>query len=155
MKFSIGDQVIDKKDIKPHTSYSVYQVVGYLDDAILVSHYGDGYDVEIYSDECHSEHGSYSWRTDIIRFQEEELFSTTEAVDELHRLESDKARLDNEFEVIRVQIQKKMDQAAALVKEAAALAVPYEKYFCDLKRECMLLYDALNDGAWSHSSMGC
>jgi hypothetical protein len=157
MKFSIGDKAIEKKTIRAHTSYVVSEVVGTLDGALLLTHWGDGFDGEIrhYDFLDEDKPGTRGWREGIQRYQETELYTPAEAVEELHRLEAAKRDLDNAFEAIRDQIQTKMNQAAALVKDAGTLAKTYDREFFDLKQDCVALYRALEDGGWSHSHMSC
>ncbi len=157
MKFAIGDKAVEKSNVRAHTNYLVYMVVGILDGAYLVKFWGDGFGDEV--TECEydmeGEPGSRGWHTAIIRYQEEELFTPEEALVELRKLESDLSKLEKEFNGVRDQIQQKLDDAATLVREAAALAKPFDKDFYDLKRECKSLYHAMDDGGWSHSNMRC
>lgn len=155
MKFSIGDLIIEKKTIEPHTSYVIYKVVATLDGALLAVHWGGGYGGDIHEDEWEDEPGSRSWRSALQRYQEEELFSLEEAEKERLRLEVSKNSLNQEFETIRDQLRSKLDQAAVLVREAGDLVKAHDKEFYDLKQECMPLYNALKDGGWSHSHMKC
>lgn len=156
MKFRVGDLAIEKTLLRPHTSYNVNQVVAIVDGALLLENYGHAYDGEIhpYNDEFNKP-GSLGWRGSLRRFQEDELVTPDEAVAEIKRLEDAKAKLEKEFEGVRSQIQSKMDQAAALVQEAADLAKAYEKDFYDLRSDCRTLYQAMSNGGWSHSSMKC
>jgi hypothetical protein len=157
MKFSIGDKAIQKKDIHANSSFPVYQVIGILNGDLLMTHWGSGYGEELNRYEFYDEDvpGTRGWREGISRFQEEELFTTQEAMEELHRLEAINNKLNEEFNGVREQIQKKIEQAAVLVDEAYALAKPFDKDFFDLKKECSSLYHSLNDGGWSHSHMKC
>lgn len=155
MKFSVGDLVVEKTDIKAHTSYNTQKVVGIFEGALLLEHHGFAFDGEIHPEEYESEVGSRSWRESLRRFQEEELFTPDEAVEELHRLEAAKSKLAEEFDAVRDQLHAKLQQAAALVKEAGELAKAHDKEFYDLRAECMPLYKALESGGWSHSHMRC
>lgn len=155
MKFSIGDMVVEKEDIHPHTSYNVFKVVTILNGELLIKHYGCVFDGELSVEEFESKPGGRCYRESFLRFQENELFTAQEADERILHLEAAKSKLENEFESVRSQIQEKLNQAAALVKEADALAKPFNKDFCILKSECGTLYHALNDGGWSHSSMRC
>lgn len=155
MKFSIGDKVIEKKLVVAHTSYPVNQVVGFLNGDILVEGWGFGFKDELTKDSYESPPGSRGWRSGVVRYSEDELFTPEEVVDELKRLEATKSKLEEEFNAVRELVQKNMDDAARLVKEAAALVQPTGKDFYDLTTECKELYLALNEGGWSHSTMSC
>lgn len=158
MKFSIGDFVVDKKDIHAHTSYTVSKVVSLLDNDYLVSDHGVAYDDELHAFDNYINYGkpgSKGWRQSILRYQENELFSFEEAVQELKILESVKDKLNQEFESFRKDIRDKMAQAAILVREAGEFAKNCDKTFFDLKQECMPLFNALEGGGWSHSHMQC
>jgi hypothetical protein len=125
MKFAVGDKVIEKARIMARASFPVYQVVGVLDGALLAKFWGDGFDGEIEEDTTRAEFdepGSRSWREGIVRYQEDEVFSAEEAVAEWKRLGEEKSKLDTEFQELRAKIQSRMDQAAALVKEAQDMA---------------------------------
>lgn len=155
MKFSIGDKVVEKKMVKPLSSYPVLKIVGTLNGVLLLTNYGSGYDGEVHSDNWTDEPGSRSWRSALEQYQEEELFSLEEAVEELRRLELAKKQLDKEFDGLLSQIQDKFDKAAILVQEADAMAKAFGRDFFQLKRESMALYRALDEGGWSHSHMSC
>lgn len=155
MKFSIGDLVVEKKEIKSFTSYNVSKVAAILNGDLLIKHYGCIFDGELTAEEFESKPGDRSYRQSFLRFQENELLTTDEAVEKLHRLEAAKSKIENEFESVRNQIHSKMNNAALLVKEADSLAKAYDKNFWQLKDECMPLYRALKDGGWSHSHMSC
>jgi hypothetical protein len=155
MKFSIGDQVAEKKNIQPYTSYNVLKVISILDGVLLVEHYGFVSDGEIIQEDFSFKPGSRGWRTSLQKCQEEELLTLEEAVEELHALETAQNKLSQEFDAVRNQLQAKLDQAALLVKEAGTIAGAHNKTFFELKNECMPLYLALNGGGWSHSHMQC
>jgi hypothetical protein len=155
MKFSIGDQVTEKEGIHPYTSYNVLKVISILDGALLAEHYGWSSEGKIYPEDYTSEIGSRGWREGLRRYQEEELFTLEEAEAEKYNLEVAQDKLSQEFYAVRVQLKKKLDQAAALVEEAGAIAQAHNKTFFNLKVECMPLYLALNGGGWSHSHMQC
>jgi hypothetical protein len=155
MKFSIGDKVVEKKTIQPHTSYNVLKIVGTLNGALLLEHYASGYDGEVHPNTWTDEPGSRSWRSALERFQEEELFTVEEAVEQLQCLESLKTQLDREFDGVRSQIGDQFDQAAIHIKEANALVKHFGKDFYDLKQEGMKLYKALDEGGWVHSHFSC
>lgn len=155
MKFSIGDLAVKKTNIQPYTSYNVLKVACILDGVPLLEHYGVCYDGDLHQEDYEFLPGSRGWRGAFERYQEEELYTLEEATTELNYLENRQSQLNQDFDVVSVQIQAKLDQAAALVGEASALAVPFDKDFYDLKSECMTLYYALNSGGWSHSHMSC
>ncbi len=156
MKFAIGDLVVGKTGLHPHTNYSVDKVVAHLDGYLLVEYYGHAFDGEIHPMQDHlNEPGSRHWREAIQRFSEDAFFTPEEALEEIHRLEGNKSKLNEEFELIRNSIREKLSKAADLVREADAIAKPFEKDFYDLKEECMPLYRAMDNGGWSHSSMKC
>lgn len=155
MKFSIGDMVVEKEDIHPHTSYNVFKVVTILNGELLIKHYGCVFDGELSVEEFESKPGGRCYRESFLRFQENELFTLEEADDKIHQLEAAKSKLENEFESVRSQIQEKLNKAADLVSKADALVKPFNKDFSDLKKECTPLYRALKDGGWSHSHMSC
>lgn len=157
MKFAIGDKVIEKKDIRPHTSYPVDIVVGFLDDSILTTAWGDGYGDEIHYYDFNEDikPGDRNWKSGITRHQESELFTPEEAVLELRRLEAEKSKLEGEFNDLRARVQEKLDSAAALVQEATALIDHTGKDFYDMTEECKELHYALSKGGWSHSTMRC
>ena len=153
--FSVGDKVVEKKNIQPRTSYNILQVVGSLNGALLTNQYGCGYQGEHHADDFEDVPGSRSWRSAIEQYQEEELVSLDEALIEQQKLEANKSKLDEEFEKVKPLIRKRLDEAAALVKEARLLVNPFDRTFYDLKIECTTLYQALDDGGWSHSHMSC
>lgn len=157
MKFNIGDKAVEKKLIQPYTSYPVMQVVGKLDEFLLLTWWGDCFDGDLIQQDylLDSKPGTRSFREGIMRFDEEEIFTPQEAHAEQKRLESEKSKLDAEFSKVQKEIEKKLHQAAMLVKEASALAKPLEKDLFDLKNEGMELYRALSAGGWSHSHMKC
>lgn len=157
MKFQIKDKVIPKDSIRAHTNYLVSEVVGVLDGNLLTMMWGDGFGDELHHYDFleDSKPGDRSWRGAIQRYQEDELFTPEEALTELRRLEAIKSQLEKDFDGVRSQVQKKMNQAALIVKEAAKLVEPTGKDFYDLTEECEQLYRALNEGGWSHSTMRC
>lgn len=155
MKFAIGQQVVEKEALRAHSSYNVLKVVAILDGALLLEHYGFGCDGEVHHEDWEDKPGTRGWRESLQRYQESDLLTLEEAVEELHRLEAAESKLNQEFETVRDQVQEKLEQAAALVKEAASLTTAHDKSFYDLKRECMPLYLALNEGGWRHSHMEC
>lgn len=158
MKFKVGDKAVDKTVIKPRTSFPVMEVVGVLGDALLLQFWGDGYDGEISKDTFTDEYnkpGTRSYREGVMRFLEEELFTTDEALAHIKSLEAAKSKLDEEFSGVRDQIAEKMAQAASLAKEAVELMKPFDRDFCDLRKECLPLYDALDEGGWRASHMRC
>lgn len=157
MKFSIGDIVVEKKDIRPHTSYNTQKVVGLLNGALLLEHHGFAFDGEIHEESFASDDkpGSRGWREGLQRFQESELFTPEEAVTELHKLEAAKNKLEEEFASLTTEITGKLEQAAKLVDEAATMVDKSGHSFEDLTRECGPLYEALKKGGWRHSTMRC
>ena len=155
MKFSIGDQVVEKKNIQPYTSYNVLKIVSILDGALLLEHYGFRSEGEIHLEVYSNEPGSRGWREGLRRYQEEELFTLEEAEAEKHNLEAAQSKLSQEFDAVHYQLQGKLDQAAVLVEGAGLIAKAHNKIFFDLKKECMLLYQALDRYGWSHSHMQC
>jgi hypothetical protein len=155
MKFSIGDKVIEKKLVQAHTSYPVNKVVGFLDRDLLVEGWGFGFKDELTEDDYESPRGSRGWRSGIVRYSEDELFTPEEVVSELRRLEETNSKLEEEFNAVRELIAKNMGDAARLVKQAGDLVKPTGKDFYDLTIECKDLYLALKDGGWSHSTMSC
>jgi hypothetical protein len=156
MKFSVGDLVVEKIGIQAHTSFNVLKVVAILNDSLLLEYYGFCFDGEISQDEIFiSAPGTRSWRESYHRYLEEELFSTQEALEEIHKLQAAQGELNKEFDSILPQLEEKLNQAAALVKEAAAMALDHNTTFYYLKDQCMPLYLALNQGGWSHSHMEC
>jgi hypothetical protein len=155
MKFSIGQLVVEKKSIHPRTSYQVLKVAGTLNGALLLESYGGAYDGEVHVDDWTDEPGSRSWRSALERHQEEDLFTLEEALEEQRRLEAAKNKLDGEFEQVRSQIQDSLDKAAVFVQEAGGLAKSFGREFHQMKKECMSLYRALDEGGWSHSHMSC
>lgn len=157
MKFAIGDRVVEKKDIRAHTSYNVQKVSAHLDGFLLLEHWGHGYDGELH-EEDYSEYnkpGSRGWRESLQRYQEEELFTPEEALAELRKLEEAKSKLDEEFGAVRDLIAANLKQAAELVETAASLAKKCDKDFEDLIQEGGALYKALDNGGWRHSTMRC
>jgi hypothetical protein len=156
MKFSIGDMVVEKETLKAHTSYNVSKVVGFLDGALLLEHYGFAFDGEVHPEDYKSEPGTRGWRKEIQRYQEEELCTPEAAVKELHRLGAIKDKLNEEFEGVRESIQAKLDAAAVLVQEAADIAKPFNKELDDLSREeCRKLYEAQEKNGWRASHVRC
>ncbi len=155
MKFSIGDKVIEKKLVAAHTSYPVNKVVGVLDGDLLVEGWGFGFKDELTEDDYDSPRGSRGWRSGIVRYSEDELFTPEEVVAELKRLEETKSKLEDEFNAVRELVAKNMNDAARLVKQANDLVKPTGKDVYDLTTECKELYMALKDGGWSHSTMTC
>ena len=155
MKFSIGQLVVEKEMVQPHTSYNVQQVVAILNDVLLLEHYGIAYDGEVSKEDWLYDIRSRGWREGLQRYQEGELYTLEEAFNQLRNLEGVKTKINQEFEAIRLQLKAKLDQAAVLVQEAGTMAHLHDKSFYDLKEECMSLYGALNMNGWSHSSMQC
>lgn len=157
MKFSIGDKVVEKTSLRAHTNYSVSQVVGFLNEAVLITGWGDGFDGELHEYDFLTDKkpGSRSWREGITRVQESELCTPDEALEALKVLEGAKSKLEEEFGNLRDSVREKLDQAAVLVKEAGALIKPLDKSFYNLTQECKELYLALDTGGWSHSTMTC
>ena len=155
MKFSIGQLVVEKNTIQPHLPYNVQQVVAILNDVLLLEHYGIAYDGEVSKEDWLYDIGSRSWREGLQRYQENELYTLEEALIELRYREAQQTKLASDFEAVRLQLKDKLDQAASLVQEAGEIANLHYKDFYDLKEECMGLYEALNRGGWSHSSMQC
>lgn len=156
MKFSIGDLVVEKKELRPHTSYNIHKVVAFLDGDLLATHYGYAFDGEVNPESgFNSEPGSRGWRTNIIRLEEKELCTPEEALIELHSLEAAKSKLEAEFESIRDQVKTNLDQATLFVKKAFEVIKPLNKEFRDLTQECSDLFIALDDGGWAHSTLSC
>jgi hypothetical protein len=156
MKFAIGDKVVDKTTVKAFTSHSVYEVVGVLDDSLLLKHWGDCFDgVLDHYDFLDKSPGTRGWREGILRYQDNELITTDEALKQLAVLENIQDLLDDDFEKVKSQFQQKINQAAAIVKEANELINPFDRVLSDLRDECMPLYLALHNGGWSHSHMSC
>lgn len=156
MKFSVGDQVVEKSTLHPHTSYNVQKVVALFEGDLLLEHYGFAFDGEVTPEEYESEPGSRSWREGFQRYQESELLTLDEAESELHRLDVAKDKMSTEFEAVRASIQAKLDAAAVLVEEAAAIAKPFNKELDDLSRdECRKLYEAQEKNGWRASHVRC
>jgi hypothetical protein len=156
MKFPIGTLVVEKKDIRPHTSYPISKVVGTLDGALLLGFWGFGYEGETKQEDFLGDKpGSRSWREGIRRFQDHELFTTNEARAEQLRLETAKSILESEFDSIQDQIQTKLEQAAKLTDEVADLLVKHNKTFEDVLQETVPLYKAQRKGGWRHSTLQC
>lgn len=156
MKFFIGDKVVEKNSLRPRSSYCVEKVVSILDGALLIEHYGTAFDGEIHQfDDDLNAPGTRSWREGIRRHQEDDFLTPEEAIQEIHRLDLEQNKLTQEFEAVQSKIEDKLQKAAALVKEAGAIAKTCDKDFYDLKKECMPLYRVLEEGGWSHSHMSC
>lgn len=157
MKFAVGDIVVEKTDIRPHTSYNTQKVSAVLDGFLLLEHHGFAYDGEIHEEEYtrDAKPGSRSWRESLRRFQESELFTPEEALEELHRLEAAKKKLEDEFAAVRDQVQEKLTAAAKLAEEATAILTKHNKDYEDMLQECGPLYKALDKGGWRHSTMRC
>jgi hypothetical protein len=158
MKFQVKDKVVPKDSIRAHTNYLVSEVVAYLDGNVLTMMWGDGFGDEIhYYDFLEDTKPSdRSWGTAIHRYQESDLFTPEEAITELRRLEAIKDNLNEEFEGVRANIQAKLDAAAVLVEEAAAIAKPFNKELDDLSRdECRKLYEAQEKNGWRASHVRC
>ena len=149
--------MVEKEDIQPHTSYTVKKVVGHLNGALLLEHYGFAWDGEITPEDFseYSKPGSRGWRDNIRRYQEDQLFTPDEALTEIRRLEADKSKLEKEFTGVRDLVTSKLNRAAELVDEAAALTTERGKSFYDMIQECVPLYTALKKGGWSHSTLQC
>lgn len=155
MKFSIGDLVIDKKDVKAYTSYNVKKAVGILEGTLLLEYYGDGFGGEINPSDWIVESNTREWRSAIERYLEGDLLTPEEVVAELNKLQKEKDNLNKEFDQIRSRLEIKLKQAASLVEEVGIITKTYNKELSDLKNECKPLYQALDNGGWSHSSMSC
>lgn len=157
MKFAVGDIVVEKTDIRPHTSYNTQKVIAHLDGSLLLEHHGFAFDGEVHEEDFtrDSKPGSRSWREGLRRFQESELFTPEEAVEQLHKLEAAKSKLEDEFAAVTDEIVGKLEQAAKLVDEAATMVDKSGHSFEDLVRECGPLYKALEKGGWRHSTMRC
>ena len=156
MKFSIGDLVVEKKDLRPNTSYNVHKIVSFLDESLLCNHFGFGFDGEITSESSSLPvRGTRSWRANIVRLEENEVCTTEEALTEIHNLEAAKSKIEAEFESMRDLVKTNIDQATAFIKNANEILKPHNKTFFDLSTECSELFIALDDGGWSHSTMKC
>lgn len=156
MKFAIGAIVVEKKDLRAHTSYNTQKVVGYLDGALLLQHHGFAFEGEITEESFDFDKpGSRTWREGIRRFQENEVFTPEEALAEIRRLEEAKAKLEGEFDSVVEQVRGKMEQAAALTSEAADILVKHKKTFDDVLEEGVSLYKAQKKGGWRHSTFQC
>jgi hypothetical protein len=158
MKFSLGDKVIEKTSIRAHTNYTVSVVVAFLKEDVLTMMWGDGFGAELHHYDFLEDvkPGERSWHSSIQRHQESELFTPEEALAELHRLEASTDKLNSEFEKVRTSIRAKLDAAATLIEEAAAIAKPFNKDLDDLSREeCRKLYDAQDKNGWRASHIKC
>jgi hypothetical protein len=158
MKFQIKDKVIPKDTIRAHTNYLVSEVVAYLDGNVLTMMWGDGFGDEIrhYDFLEDTKPGDHSWGSAIHRYQESDLFTPEEAIAELRKLETVTDKMSVEFEKVRANIRAKLDAAAVLVEEAAAIAKPFNKELDDLSREeCRKLYDAQDKNGWRASHVRC
>lgn len=157
MKFAIGDKVIEKAYIYTHTSYPVQQVVGVLDDALLLTPWGDGFAGELHYHTYLDEYkvGSRVWRESVQRYTEDELFTPEEALTELRRLEAAEDNLEQQFELVQEQVRILLAQGTQYVEEAAALVAKHKKTFEDVVNDCIPLYKALKQGGWRHSTLKC
>lgn len=120
--------------------------------------WGDGFGDELHHYDFleDTKPGDRSWQSSISRHQESELFTPEEALTELRKLEAIHDGLNKEFESVRASIQAKLDAAAVLVEEAAAIAKPFNKELDDLSREeCKKLYDAQDKNGWRASHVRC
>ncbi len=158
MKFAVGDIVVDRSTLRPHTNYCVSEVVAYIGNSVITKMWGDGFGSELhkYEGDCWEfEPGSRNWKSAFSRHLESELCTPAEALVELRKLEAAKDSLEAEFTAVRDQVREKLDKAALLVKEAGDIIKPLDKEFYDMSTECKDLYLALKDGGWSHSTMSC
>jgi hypothetical protein len=156
MKFAIGDKVVEKKSIHPHTSFGVMVVAAFFEDSYLLKYYGNSYEGHIDCYDYDNERpGTRFWRESIQRYEEKELLSLDEALEQIKVLQSDKMMLENQFNKAKNEIQDKLNAAAILVEEAGKLVDAFDKTLYDLKTECLPLYNALDKYGWSHSSMSC
>jgi hypothetical protein len=134
MKYAIGDMVVPKKDIRHGRHWDPYKIVGTLPNGKYV--------VEIDADY-------------ISGYSEHELISEKEANVIKAVQEAEQNKLDAEFESVRGQLANNLKQATELVKKSIALAGKAKKDFHDLKEECRPLFNALNEGGWTPSSIKC
>lgn len=157
MKFSIDDQVAERCDIHPRSSFNIYKVIGFFEGAVLATWWGHAYDGDVMREDflLDNKPGTRSFRTAILRFEEKELITPEEAFAEQKVQEAARNKMEEEFEGLRSQIREKMDQASLLVDEAVATLASYGKSFIDLQEECSLLSNALDRGGWRESSMHC
>lgn len=156
MRFNVSDLVVDKSTVRPHTSYEVYKVSAILDGFYLLEHYGSGYEGEIHPDEWDDELGSRSWRSAFIRYQESELITPEEYLQEKKKLEDEQSRLNSEFEVVRAQFQENLDKAADLINQATTMAEACQKDIrSSLKNDFRNLFHALDKAGWSASFTRC
>lgn len=137
-KFPIASKVV-KKPLQAGYSYHAGDVIAITPDGKII--------VEMWA-HC-------NFKGACNKYDPSELFTEAEAAVEQARLDADQSKLEIQFESVRGQIISKMDQAATLVAESAALAEEFEKTLSDLKPECRPLFNALKDGGWSASSMSC
>ena len=156
-KFNIGDKVTTVDNIRAHTSYGVWQVVGFLNGAVLLSTWGQGFDGQInhYDFLDEEKPGSQNWRNDIQRYQESELYTLEEASEAIRRLEATHDQLELDFENAKAKIASNLKQAAALMNEAAEMTIACKKTFESLTQESEALYRAMSKGGWRHSTMAC
>lgn len=161
MKFNLNDLVVLKTALHPRTNYCVYSVAIIYEGSYLLKFHGDVYQYEskevdtTYRDEYESKPGTRSWREGLQRYQEDELFSLEEAAAEWDRISNVKDQMEKDFIAVKSQVEEKMKAAAALVAEANALVLPLDKDLCDLTKECMPLYNALDNGGWRSSNFRC
>lgn len=155
MKFSVGDHVVEKKNIKPFTSHSVLRIISILNGDYLAVYYGQSFKDEVDVNDWEIEPGSREWREGILRLQEKDLMSFEEYEIELKNLESEGAILEQEFRSVKDKIQINLKQASQLVEEAGLMLKTYNKDLVDMQSDCKPLYLALKNAGWSHSSMSC
>jgi hypothetical protein len=156
MRFKIDDLVVMKADVQARRSYEAYKVALIFRDSYLLEHYGSVWEGKITQEDWESEPGSRSWREALIRYQESELFTFEEAVQEQRKLEVEKSRLANEFEAVHAQFRENLDKAADLINQSSTMAEACNKEIRDsLKSDFRNLFHALDRAGWSASFTRC
>lgn len=155
MKFTVGSKVVEKTHLRAHTSYNIMEVVGTLGDDLLTKHFGFAFDGEVTNEGWVDKPRSRSWREGIQRYEEDELCTPEEALAHIRKLEEAQSKLEDEFTVVKDQIQAKLEQASKLADEAADILVKHKKTFEDMVHESVPLYKALKKGGWRHSTLQC
>jgi len=156
MRFKVDDLVAQKDKVRPHTSYEIYKVVGILNDNYIAEHYGSAWEGQIYKGDCELEPGSKNWQGAYIRFREADLITPEEYLTEKNRLEDEESRLNSEFETIRAQFRKNLDEAADLINQSTTMAEACNKNIRDsLKNDFRNLFHALDKAGWSASFTRC
>lgn len=85
----------------------------------------------------------------------EDLLSEEDAKVLQTEMAAKQAKLEAEFETVRLQIKEKLDQASALIQESQQIAHDHKKDISNLYPENSDLVSVLSDVGWISSNANC